>query len=94
MKRSSAARPNFVGQAVGNIVNLLAPDVVVLGGGLVEAMPELYLDEVESAARKRAAAPYAKIFKIAAAKLGDDAAARWGSRLDRQPTHVNWRKHK
>jgi glucokinase len=66
---------NLVGQAVGNIVNLLAPDVVVLGGGLVEAMPDLYVDEVESASRKRAAAPYAKTFKVVAAKLGDDAAA-------------------
>jgi glucokinase len=65
----------MIGQAVGNIVNLLAPDVVVLGGGLVEAMPGLYLEEVEAAARKRAAAPYAKAFKVVAARLGDDAAA-------------------
>ena len=30
----------LIGWAVGDVVNLLAPDVVVLGGGLVEAMPE------------------------------------------------------
>lgn len=65
----------MIGLAVGNIVNLLAPDVVVLGGGLVEAMPSLYVEEVEAAARKRAAAPYSKSFKVVAARLGDDAAA-------------------
>jgi glucokinase len=66
---------SMIGLAIGNVVNLLAPDVVILGGGLVEAMPGLYLEEVESAARKRAAAPYSKLFKVVAARLGDDAAA-------------------
>jgi glucokinase len=71
---SRAAR--LVGSAIGDVVNLLAPEVVVLGGGLVEAMPELYLREVEQAARGRAAPPFSKIFKVAAAKLGDDAVVR------------------
>ena len=66
----------LVGRAVGDVVNLLAPEIVVLGGGLVEAMPELYLESVERAARERAAPPFAKTFKIAAAKLGDDAVIR------------------
>ena len=61
---------------LGDVVNLLAPEVVVLGGGLVEAMPDLFLHEVEQAARQRAAPPFAKIFKVAAAKLGDDAVVR------------------
>lgn len=66
----------LIGSAVGDVVNLLAPDIVVLGGGLVEAMPELFVEEVESAARQRAAPPFAKSFKVAAAKLGDDAVVR------------------
>lgn len=66
----------LVGRAVGDVVNLLAPEVVVLGGGLVEAMPELYVESVEQAARERAAPPFAKMFKVAAAKLGDDAVIR------------------
>jgi glucokinase len=66
----------LIGWAVGDVVNLLAPDVVVLGGGLVEAMAELFLTEVEQAARQRAAPPFSKTFKIAAAKLGDDAVVR------------------
>lgn len=66
----------LVGSAIGDIVNLLAPEVVVLGGGIVEAMPDLYLKEAEQAARQRAAPPFSKNFKMAAAKLGDDAVVR------------------
>lgn len=66
----------FIGDAVGNVVNLLAPDIVVLGGGLVEAMPELMVKTIEDAARKRASQAFAKTFKVVAAKLGDDAVAR------------------
>lgn len=65
-----------IGSVVGDVVNLLAPDVVVLGGGLVEAMPELFVSEVEDAARGRAAPPFSKTFKVLAAKLGDDAVVR------------------
>jgi glucokinase len=66
----------LIGWAVGDVVNLLAPDIVVLGGGLVEAMPKLICEEVERAARDRAAPPFAKHFKVVAARLGDDAVVR------------------
>jgi hypothetical protein len=39
-------------------------------------MPELFVEEVERAARERAAPPFSKHFKVAAAKLGDDAVVR------------------
>lgn len=65
-----------IGGVVGDVVNLLAPDVVVLGGGLVEALPELIVSEVEEAARQRAAPPFCKTFRVLAAKLGDDAVVR------------------
>jgi glucokinase len=78
----------LIGWAVGDVVNLLAPDIVVLGGGLVEAMPELFLEGVEEAARQRAAPPFSKNFKVAAAKLGDEAvvrgAAAWAQALQEQ----------
>jgi glucokinase len=54
---------------------------VVLGGGLVEATPELYLDAVEAKARKQVMPAFRDRFEIAAARLGDDAtvlgAAAW-----------------
>lgn len=66
----------LIGRTVGDVVNLLAPDVVVLGGGLVEALGEPFVAAAEKAARDRAAPPYQKSFKVAQAKLGDDAVVR------------------
>lgn len=64
-----------IGVAVGAIVHLLAPDIVVLGGGLVEAMPKLFVDEVRDSARRHVMKSYEDLFKVVAAKLGDDATA-------------------
>jgi len=66
----------LIGSVVGDVVNLVAPDMVVLGGGLVEAMPDLLVTHVEEAARNRAAPPVSKSFKVAAARLGDEAVVR------------------
>ena len=70
-----------IGVAVASIVNLLSPDTVVLGGGLAEAMPDLFVKEVKKAAKSRCMPSYADTFEVVDAKLGDDAsvmgAAAW-----------------
>ena len=70
-----------IGRAVAGVVHLLAPDVVVLGGGLVEAMTDLFVKEVRGAAEKRVLPSYVGTFEVVAAELGDDAsvlgAAGW-----------------
>ena len=38
-----------IGTAVGGVGNLLAPDVVVLGGGLIEAMEKLLVPTIRDA---------------------------------------------
>ena len=63
-----------LGRAMGGMVNLLAPDVVVLGGGLVEAMPKLYLEETAGGAAETVMPAFEGQFAIRVAKLGDDAA--------------------
>lgn len=72
---------DYVGQAVGTLVNLLAPDIVILGGGLVEAMPGIYLPAVKVGARKTVLPELADEFSIKVAMLGDDStslgAAGW-----------------
>ena len=79
----------WVGVAVGNAVNLLGPDTVVLGGGLAEAMPQLFLEEVSASARARAMPSFETTFKVVAAQLGDDAtvkgAAGWVCNVVRGP---------
>lgn len=63
----------ILGTAVGSSVHLICPDIVVLGGGLVEAMPELYIESVWSAAKRAVMPSFVDTFKVVAAKLGDDA---------------------
>jgi glucokinase len=74
-----------IGVAVGAVVNLLLPDVVVLGGGLVEAMPELFVDTVRETANSRVMSSFAGTFRVAAAQLADDAtatgAAAWAEHM-------------
>lgn len=70
-----------LGLAVVTLVLLLAPDIVVLGGGLVEAMPDLFVKAVRHKAKQRLLPAYKDVFKVVAAELGDDAtvmgAAAW-----------------
>ena len=68
--------------AVASVVHLLAPDVVVLGGGLVEAMPDLFVGGVAKTANKHVMPSYVNSFKVVPCTLGDDSvllgAAAWG----------------
>ncbi len=73
-----------VGYAVVNLVHMLCPEVIILGGGLVEALEELYLEEVNRIAKKNILPCYSGMFEVKMAKLGDDAgamgAALWGQK--------------
>ncbi len=76
---------HYLGVAVGNMVNVLAPDVIVLGGGLVEAMPEILTEQVAESATATAMDVYKGSFEVIPASLGDDAAimgaAAWAATL-------------
>lgn len=65
----------YVGYAIVNMIYLIGPDVVVLGGGLVEALPEVYLDEVQKITNQMVMPCYADSYTIKTAELGDDAGA-------------------
>ncbi len=65
----------YTGIAVANMINILSPEAVVLGGGLVEAMTDIYLEEVNRAVKEHAMRFLRKGVKIVPAKLGDDAVA-------------------
>ena len=71
-----------VGYAVVNLVHMLCPEIIILGGGLVEALHEIYLEEVMQIAKNNVLPCYSEMFEIKMAKLGDDAgamgAAVWG----------------
>lgn len=70
-----------IGWAAAGVVHLLAPEVLVLGGGLVEAMPKLYVAEVEAGLKAQVMPAFRDTCRVASAELGDDAsvlgAAAW-----------------
>jgi glucokinase len=56
-------------------VNLLAPDHITLGGGLVEEMPMLYVNLLKEEVNRFAVPGLAKNIKYSVAKLGGTAVA-------------------
>jgi len=71
----------YVGVATANLVNILSPEAVVLGGGLVEAMEALYLEEVNRAMKAHAMPFLRKGVRVVSAKLGDDAVVLGAGKL-------------
>jgi len=67
----NAAR--LLGLGVAAAVNLMAPDRVVLGGGLVEAMPKLYLEEVQRGMEPATTSAFLQDVRLRSAALGDNA---------------------
>ena len=71
----------WIGNAATGLVHLLAPDTIVLGGGLVEAMPELFCNAVAESCHKNLLESYRHTYQVVTAELGDDAsvlgAAAW-----------------
>jgi glucokinase len=63
----------YTGIAIANLVNVLSPEAVVLGGGLVEALPHIYLEEARRAIKEHAMPFLRKGVRLVPAKLGDDA---------------------
>ncbi len=71
----------YIGIAIAGVVNLIGPEVVILGGGMVEAMPEIFVDKVKRSAEKRVMPAFHNTFEVVPSLLGDDAgvlgAALW-----------------
>ena len=67
------SRASVIGTALSNYVDLINPDLVVLGGGLVEAMPQLMRREIKRAIEAHAAPKAVKALKVVTAKLDGHA---------------------
>ncbi len=70
-----------LGAGISGAVNLLAPDLIILGGGLVEAMPSLFLKEVRAAIKDQAMPAFQKGLKVTSARLGDNAVVMGAAAL-------------
>jgi glucokinase len=74
-------RAHTVGIALSNIVDFLNPEMIVLGGGLVEALPELVREEIEAGIKRHATPEALKGLKVVVAKLKDHAGTTGAARL-------------
>jgi glucokinase len=71
----------YTGIAVGNLINLFNPEVIVLGGGIIEQLEHEMLPTIEKVARKQALAGTAEGITIMATRLGDNAGITGGAVL-------------
>ena len=63
-----------LGIAFANIVNLIDPEVIIVGGGVVESS-DLFLPKIKKTMREYIFSPEAKKIKILKSKLGENAGA-------------------
>lgn len=73
----------YIGIGVGNLMNLLSPEIIVLGGGLIDALEDEMLAIIIETARGHALSGTHKGTEIIASKLGDNAGITGGAVLAR-----------
>jgi glucokinase len=81
IERLVRSRARVVGAAVSNMVDFLNPDMVVLGGGLVAALPTLIKRAVRKAIVAHGAPPAAKAVQVKVAKLQNHAGTMGAAKL-------------
>jgi glucokinase len=75
----TAAR--YIGVVMGSLVNIFSPDAFVLGGGLVQKMGKLYIEETTKAMREHSFPFLASAVKVHAAALADNAVVMGAAKL-------------
>lgn len=74
----------LAGIGIGSLLNVLGPEIVVLGGGVVEAFGDDFVARIERSARNIAFEINSKKVKITRAELGDDAGVIGAAMLARE----------
>jgi glucokinase len=76
----------YTGIAVANLINILNPEVVVLGGGVIDALGDEMMAIIVETAEDYALSGTNKGVEIVASKAGDDAGIIGGAVLARRTT--------
>lgn len=71
----------YTGIAIANLVNILNPETIVLGGGLITALEDEMMAIIVETAKDYAFAGTTKHLDIVASKIGDDAGIVGGAVL-------------
>jgi glucokinase len=74
----------YIGIATANLINVLNPEVVVLGGGVIEALADEMMSVIIETATDYAMPGSMKGVEIVASKLGDNAGITGGAVLARR----------
>lgn len=74
----------YTGVAIANVLNLLNPEVIVLGGGVIDALKDEMMSIIVETARDYAMPGTNKGVQIVASELGDEAGIHGGAVLARQ----------
>ncbi len=75
------SRAQLLGAVLSNLVDFINPDMVVLGGGLVSAIPKLIRREIEKSIQAHASPRAAQAVKVVSSKLADHAGTTGAARL-------------
>ena len=78
------AAAEYTGIAIGNIINFLNPEVIVLGGGVMDALQDDMMAIIEATARDYAMTGTADGIQILPSKLGDKAGITGAAVLARR----------
>ena len=70
----------YLGIGLANLINILNPDIIVIGGGVAEAW-DLFIGHVRDEIASRAYSEPAKRAKLVPAALGDDAGLLGAARI-------------
>ncbi len=76
----------YIGIATANLINIFNPEVVVLGGGVIEALQDEMMGVIVETAKDYAMPGTMKGVEIIASKLGDNAGITGGAVLARKQT--------
>lgn len=68
----------YLGMGVGIIMNIFNPDIILLGGGIIEAFGDRFLKDIKEHAKAYAMPGIYKNTKIIQSQLGDDAVIYGG----------------
>ncbi len=75
---------HFLGLCLGGLANLLGPELIIVGGGVLEALGPLFLDQVRQAADGQILIDPQRTIKIEQAALGDDSGILGAALLARE----------
>jgi len=70
-----------IGRGISGILNAVSPEMVLLGGGLVEALPGLFVEQVSRGISETTVTCIAEKIEVVCASLGDDAVVMGAAKL-------------